>query len=414
MDQLTTLANGIRVVSETVPYAHGVAIGVWIDTGSRDEPERYAGISHFIEHLVFKGTERRTARDIAEELDAVGGELNAFTEKEQTCYYVKVLPEHVEVALDVLGDMILHAALDPPEFEREKNVIIEEIKLHEDTPEDLVHDVLAHTLWPRHPLGRSIIGRPEVIEALQRDEVLAYLRRQYAPSRTVIAAAGNLEHGRLVKLAGRFFGEMKGEAEARVTSPLEASHEEVSLTRPAEQVHFCLGMRGYGQCEEERYALGLVDTALGGGMSSRLFQEVRENRGLCYSIGSYTAAHREGGMFAVFASASPETAEEVEDLSRREMAQLAREGLGDAELERAKNQIRGAVLLGLDSMSGRMTRLAKSLLYYDRIIPVDEVVEKITRVTPDEARRVAGEVFGSGEFAYAAIGPLEDDDDGDD
>jgi predicted Zn-dependent peptidase len=407
MCQITTLPNGIRVVSETVPHAHSVALGIWIDAGARDETDHSAGISHFIEHMLFKGTERRSARRIAEELDAIGGQLNAFTEKEYTCYYCKLLPEHLSIGMDVLADMILHSVLDPEELEREKNVILEEIKHHEDTPEDLVHDVFAHTLWPRHPLGRPVIGRAEVIESLTREQVCQYIREQYAPVRTVIAAAGNLEHSDLVDQSQGLFGAMAGEASGRSTDPPEAAWETVSLTRPVEQVHFCLGTRGCSQIDDDRYALGLIDTALGGGMSSRLFQEIRERRGLCYAIGSYTASYREGGLLAVYAGTSPDKLAEVESLSRSELAAVAGQGLTEEELLRAKNQIRGAILLGMDSMSARMTRLAKSLLYYDRVVPVDEVVDKLTAVAAEDVLRVAASLLGEGEFAYAAIGPFE-------
>jgi predicted Zn-dependent peptidase len=407
---VTTLANGIRVVSETVPYANSVAIGVWVDVGARDESEPLSGISHFLEHLLFKGTARRTARAIAEELDFVGGQLNAFTDKEHTCYYAKVLPEHVPVALDVLGDMLQHSLLDPEELEREKNVIIEEIKQHEDTPEELVHDVFVTALWPDHPLGRPVIGRAEVIEALSRHQVVDYLRRHYVPARTLIAAAGNLCHADLVTLVEQCFDGARGSDPAREAGILATTAAAISLARPVEQVHFCLGTRGCSQIDPDRYALGVIDSAVGGGMSSRLFQEVREKRGLCYSIGSYTASYREGGLFAVYAGTSLENLEEVQALSRTELAAVAADGLGDEELERAKNQIRGAILLGLDSMSGRMTRLAKSLLYYDRVVPAAEVVDRIQQVTSEDVRRVAAALFSGGEYAIAAIGPFDDSD----
>jgi predicted Zn-dependent peptidase len=408
MCSITTLPNGIRVVSETVPWAHSVAVGIWIDTGARDETEANSGISHFIEHMLFKGTERRSAQQIAEELDAIGGQLNAFTDKEYTCYYCKVLPEHLEIVLEVIADMVQHSLMEPEELEREKQVILEEFKHLEDTPEDLVHDLFVATLWPRHPLGRPVIGRPEVIEGLTREAVCDFVRRRYVPGRTLVAAAGNLQHEQLVEAAGRLFGAMEGDGGGREEAAPEATAEVVTLSKPVEQVHFCLGTRGCSQLDEDRYALGILDTALGGGMSSRLFQEIREKRGLCYSIGTYTASYREGGLLAVYAGTSPENVEQVQDLSRRELAAVAREGLGPEELDRARNQIRASVLLSLDSVSGRMSRLAKSLLYYGRILDVEEIVTRIAAVTAADAQRVAAELFGSGEFACAAIGPFEE------
>lgn len=400
------MPNGIRVVSERVRHAHSVAIGIWVDTGSRAEAECDAGISHFIEHLVFKGTERRSARQIAEEFDAIGGHLDAFTDKECTCFYAKVLPENVNDTLDVLSDMLRNSLVDAEELEREKNVILEEIKQHQDSEEDLVHDLFAGVLWPTHPLGRPVLGRPEVIEGLTRRHVLEQLHRRYQPGRIILSAAGNCEHEDLVEACERLMGDMQGLSDTLEHVPPDPSPGSVTLSRPAEQVHFCLGCRGFGQLEDDRYPLALIDTAMGGGMSSRLFQEVREKRGLCYSIGSYSSAYREGGMFAIYAATSLENLEEVQDLSRRELATVAREGLGGDELQRAKNQIRSGMLLGLDSMSGRMTRLGRNLMYYGRIVPTDEVVSRIENVSVDETQRVASQLFTGERYAEARIGPF--------
>jgi predicted Zn-dependent peptidase len=405
MYDITTLENGVRVVTESVPYAQSVSLGLWVDSGARDETDADAGISHFIEHLLFKGTERRSAQEIAEALDAVGGQLNAFTDKEYTCYYAKVLPEHTDLALDILADMLQNSVLDPDEIEREKDVIVEEIKRHEDTPDELIHDIFLTTLWPGHPLGRSVIGRPEVIQGLTREQIVAYLRHHYTPGRMVLAAAGNLQHAQIVAMAERYLGSLTGASEARSPVAPAVHAGDTRLRRSTEQVHFCLGTRGFTQIEEDRYALGIIDAAVGGGMSSRLFQEVREKRGLCYAIGSYTASYREAGMFAVYAGTSPKNARIVRDLVHEELTKVANDGLGEEELQRAKNQIRGAILLGLDSMSGRMTRLGKTVLYYDRVIPPSEVVEKIENVSPDEIRRIAAAIF-DGDYAYAAVGPI--------
>jgi predicted Zn-dependent peptidase len=409
MYQFARSSNGIRIVTERVPYVQSVSLGIWVDTGGRDETDAVAGISHFIEHLLFKGTQRRSAQQIAEELDAVGGQINAFTDRENTCYYVKVLPEHVPLAQDVLADMLLNSVLDPEEIAREKNVILEEIKRHEDTPDELVHDVFAETLWPGHPLGRSVIGRAEVIESLTREQIAAYLKEQYLPGRMVVAAAGNLDHDSLVAEVEKTLGQMPAGERGHEQIPPSVSTAETEVPKPTEQVHFCLGTRGYNQNEEDRYVLGLIDSAVGGGMSSRLFQEVREKRGLCYSIGSYTASFREAGMFTVYAGTSPDTAEQVRELSVKELRDVAQKGLTAHELQRSKNQIRGAVLLSLDSMSTRMTRIGKSMLYYDRVISPSEVVEKIEAITEADVRRVSAEIFGH-DYAYAAVGPFGDDD----
>lgn len=406
MYQFARTANGIRIVTERVPYVQSVSLGIWVDTGGRDETDSTAGISHFIEHLLFKGTERRSAQSIAEELDAVGGQINAFTDREYTCYYVKVLPEHVPLAQDILADMLQHSVLDPEEIAREKNVILEEIKRHEDTPDELVHDLFAETLWPEHPLGRSVIGRAEVIEALTRDQIVTFLREEYLPSRMVVAAAGNLDHDTIVAGVEETLGSMPAGERRHELYPPRVSDHEIAVPKPTEQVHFCLGTRGYNQNEDERYGLGLIDSAIGGGMSSRLFQEVREKRGLCYAIGSYTASYREAGMFAVYAGISPENTDQVRELVSKELRDVASDGLKPEELQRAKNQIRGAVLLSLDSMSTRMTRIGKSMLYYDRVISPTEVVEKIEAVSDGDVRRISAEILGS-DYAYAAVGPFD-------
>lgn len=414
MYEFASTSNGIRIVTERVPYVQSVSLGIWVDTGGRDETDSIAGMSHFLEHLLFKGTERRSAQQIAEELDAVGGQINAFTDKEYTCYYVKVLPEHVPLAQDVLADMLQHSILDPEEIDREKNVIIEEIKRHEDTPDELVHDIFTQTLWPEHPLGRSVIGRPEVIEGLTREQIVAFLKEQYLPSRMVVAAAGNLDHDAMVAGVEKTMGGLPAGKRGHDLFPPRVSGAEVQVPKPTEQIHFCLGTRGYNQEEDERYALGLIDTVVGGGMSSRLFQEVREKRGLCYAIGSYTASFREAGLFTVYAGTSPDTADQVRELVVHELRRVAREGITPEELQRAKNQIRGAVLLGLDSTTTRMNRIGKSMLYYDRVISPAEVVEKVEAVTDADVRRISTEIFARDDYAYAAVGPFngfQSDDD---
>jgi predicted Zn-dependent peptidase len=302
--------------------------------------------------------------------------------------------------------------LDPEEIGREKNVILEEIKRHEDTPDELVHDLFAETLWPGHPLGRSVIGHAEVIEGLTREQIVDFLREQYLPARMVVAAAGNLDHEAIVAGVEATMGGMPVGERGHELYPPRVSGNEIEVPKPTEQVHFCLGTRGYNQDEEDRYALGLIDSAVGGGMSSRLFQEVREKRGLCYAIGSYTASYREAGMFAVYAGTSPESADQVRELVVKELHDVAERGITAEELQRAKNQIRGAVLLSLDSMSTRMTRIGKSMLSYDRVISPAEVVEMVEKVTDADTRRIGAEILGSGDFAYAAVGPFEADEGG--
>lgn len=405
----STLPNGIRVLSESVPYVDSVSVGVWIDVGARDEHGKSRGASHFIEHMLFKGTERRSARQIADEMDSIGGHLNAFTDKETTWYYAKVLSEHLETAADVLSDMILHSVIDPVELERERNVILEEVKRHEDTPDDLVHDIFAQTLWHGHPLGNSVIGTKSSIEGFTRESLKEFIDRAYTPDNVVISAAGNLDHEDFVSLIGNYFGGMSGTQSPKHLTPPTPTGGSKITPKPIEQVHFCIGTKGYDQYSPDKYILAVLDALLGGGMSSRLFQEIRENRGLVYTIGSYSASYREGGMFTVYAGTSVENAELCIDLVKKEFDLVKCSKVDEAEMMRAKNQIRGALVLGQESMSNRMSRMANSELYFGRIIPVQEIIDAIMRVTDDDVLRVANELFVDDKLAFSAVGPFRRD-----
>jgi len=403
----TTLANGVRVVTEQVPHVQSVAMGIRLDSGARDEPDELAGISHVLEHMVFKGTKRRTARDIAEEFDAVGGQLDAFTSKEYTGYSARVLPEHVPLALDILTDMLRHPLLDESELELEKSVILEEYKSLEDAPEEYVHDVFSRTLWPRHPLGRPVIGNPEVISRLTRADLLEHLTANYLPGRLICVAAGNVEHDLFASELQRQLGDLEGGGEGRLLTAPESVLEKCLVSRPTEQAHFCMGTAAVDENDPDRWAVRVLNLVLGGGMSSRLFQEIREKRGLCYSIGSEAVSYREGGMFVVYADTSPEQLDAVRDLARQEMMNVAQNGITAGELERARNQVRAAMLLSLDDLGSRMNRLARSLLYHGRVIEPEELVACIEAVTLEDTRRVAHRLFGGGEFAFAAVGPFK-------
>lgn len=404
--ETTVLPNGIRVVSETVDYVQSVSIGIWVGVGERDEPATHLGISHFIEHMLFKGTQRRSARQIADEIESRGGHLNAFTDKEYTCFYASALAEHTPVVMDVLSDMLTHSLLDPAEIEREKGVVLEEIKLHNDTPEDLIHDLFAQTLWRRHPLGRPVIGQARTVSALQREDLVQYLQAHYTPDRVVVAASGNVPHGKIVELTQQHLGSLSGTARIRRSSPPVPSGAAKIVRRPTEQVHFCIGSQAFSHTDDERYPLTILDTVLGGNMSSRLFQEIREKRGLAYTIGSYSLSYMEGGLFAIYGGTSPQTFQQVVDLTRAEMAKVKAESITDEELAKAKTQIRGALVLGLESMRGRMMRMGKSLLYYGRVIPLEEITAKITSVTHDDIVRVARTLFDDRAVTMAAVGPL--------
>ena len=402
-----TLPNGVRVLTENMPHVQSVSIGIWVSTGSRDEEDANRGISHFMEHMLFKGTETRTARQIADEFDSIGGQLNAFTDKEFTCYYAKVLSEHLPIALDVLSDMFLNSVLDPQEIALEKNVVLEEIKRHEDTPEDLVHDAFVQAVWGSHPLGKPVLGTVKSVEGLSRDDLLEFMRTKYAPDSVVVAAAGDVSHEDLVARIGELFGGIEGNKVPHVQVAPAFTNESVLADKVTEQVHFCIGTPGFSQLDPERYALALLDATLGGGMSSRLFQEIREKRGLAYSIGSYTAAYREGGFFTVYGGTSLESIDEVLDLVRAEFANVRKDNISPEELSKAKNQIRGALVLAQESSTNRMMRMAKSEIYFGRDIPLEELLGSIMKVDHSDIARVTDRIFGDLQFPVVAFGPFK-------
>lgn len=403
----TILPNGVRLLSERIPYVDSVSVGVWIEAGARDEDAARLGTSHFLEHMLFKGTATRSARQIADEMDSLGGHLNAFTDKEFTCYYAKVLGEHLEKALDVISDMVLHSVFDPEEISREKNVVLEEIKRHEDTPEDEVHDLLAQTLWKGHKLGNAVIGSRSVVKAMTREDLLSHMTTFYCPDALVIAAAGNVDHVAFVDLVSAAFGGLKGKRPPRNDKPVTPHLEARIKDKSTEQIHFCLGTAGFPQHSKDKYALAAVDSVLGGGMSSRLFQEIRESRGLAYAIGSYSASYREAGLFAIYGGTSVDNVAMVVELARKECESIGRYSVTDDELVRAKNQIRGALVLGQESMSNRMSRLAKSELYFGRIIRMEEIISAIVGVSKDDVAGVASHLFNDSRFAVSAIGPFK-------
>ena len=404
--EITTLSNGVRVVSENVPYVQSASVGIFVGVGSRDEDDRVRGISHFIEHMLFKGTAKRTARQIADEIESRGGHLNAFTDKESTTYQARVLAEHTPLALDILTDMLLSSQHDPEEIEREKRVVIEEIKMYEDTPEEMVHELFEETLWEAHPLGKSIIGSEATVSGLSRDDLMAHIQMRYRPDRIVVSAAGNIDHSELVALAEQTVGALSGTAPERVLkTPSPSGKSEKKGRRDIEQTHFCLGTEAYSKHEKQRYALSILNNVLGGNMSSRLFQEIREKRGLAYAIGSYARSYQDGGHFCVYGGTSPDTYEEVLDLTRKEFASVRSKGLSDDELAKAKTQVRGGLVLGLENMNARMNRYGDSLLSHGRVIPISEILEEYESVTHAKIGEAAERVMNESKLTLTAIGP---------
>ncbi|HLU40918.1 MAG TPA: pitrilysin family protein [Microthrixaceae bacterium] len=402
----TRLSNGIRLVTERMSEARSVTIGVWIGVGGRDEPAELAGASHFLEHLLFKGTSTRSARAIAEAIDAVGGEMNAFTSREHTAYYTRLPGDRVEVGVEILGDVLTDPAFRPHEVDAERLVILEEILMNLDMPEDHVHTLLADALFPGHPLGREVLGSRETVEAVTRDEIAAFFERWYRPRNLVIAAAGAVDHEYLAEAFEGSLGRLSGGEPPQRTAPppsplpLHVHHDDT------EQAHLALGWRGISHHDEERYAFVLANQVLGGGMSSRLFQEVREERGLCYSVYSWASAYADSGTAGIYAGTAPSRVAELVAVLDDEIAKLVASGVTEEELRVAKGFVAGSLVLGLEDSASRMARLGRSLMARDEIITVDEQLARIDAVTVADVDEVAARVFG-GPRSAALIGPVD-------
>jgi predicted Zn-dependent peptidase len=411
----TEHASGLRVITERMPGVRSVALGFWALAGSRDEPPPISGSSHFLEHLLFKGTRTRTAKDIAEAFDAVGGDVNAFTAKEYTCFYCRVLDRDLPLAVDHLTDMLQRSVIREPDFRSEKQVILEEINVHEDTPDDLVHDVFTETLWPKHDLGRPILGTKKSIKAATRDQVRRFYRRHYTPGNLVVVAAGNVRHETLIELLARGMeigavredgtaGKIR-EGDGEAPPP---SGRSVTKRRDTEQAHICVGTNGLPRNDPDRFAFGVINTALGGGMSSRLFQEIREKRGLAYSAYSYHSQFADAGMFCAYAGTTPTKAKEVVSIIRGELEDVASKGLAPDEFDRAKGHMKGSLVLSLEDPGGRMSRLGRSEISHGEILSVSGLLRRIDAVSPDDAQRVAERVLGQ-PITTTVLGPFAKD-----
>ncbi len=402
------LDNGVRIVTEKVPSVRSVALGIWVGAGSRHENEKIAGISHFIEHLMFKGTENRSATDIAEALDAVGGQLNAFTTKEFTCYYAKILDEHFDLALDVLSDMFFNSTFTEKAIEKERGVIEEEIKMYEDTPDELIHDLFVQTAWPDHPLGKPILGTVRSLEAITRNDIINYIDRHYTANNIVVAVAGNIDHQIVQNKIARIFEKMKPAPKPEGILPPSTTNADTSnISRDTGQVQICLGTGGLPQGDERIYSVYILNNVLGGGLSSRLVQSIREERGLAYSVYSYHSAFCDTGLFTFYAGTSPTKYDEVIGLLIKEVKDIMQNGITERELNRTKEQIKGNLYLGLESVSSRMTRIGRTELCLNRIITPEEVVKKISAVTLDDVKAIANTLFKDYRFTLSTIGPLE-------
>ena len=408
MYQKVILDNGAKILTEEVPYVRSVAIGIFVDVGSRDELQENSGISHFIEHLMFKGTKRRTAKQIAETLDAVGGQLNAFTTKEYTCYYAKVIDEHLGLAIDLLTDMVFNSNFAAADIDRERNVILEEIKMYEDAPDEQVHDIFVRSLWQEHVLGRPIIGEAEIIKNLTSEDIIAYYKKYYVPGNLVISVVGNIKHEEVVNTLNSLMVNLKGERPDKVLSLPKPFKEIVCREKDTEQVHLCFGTQGLKLTHEDIYVMQVLNTVLGGGISSRLFQEVREQRGLVYSIYSYHSSYHDSGIFCIYAGLSKLNVEQVLELIVKELRDIQKNGVTEDELRRTKDQLKGNLLLSLESINVRMSRLGKSEFYLGKVTTPEEIVEKVNRVTNEGMQKMAQDILEPRNFSLVSIGPWQE------
>jgi predicted Zn-dependent peptidase len=389
-----------------MPHVRSVSIGVWLTRGSRHETAKRGGIAHFVEHMLFKGTNSRSAEDIAQSIDSIGGQLDAFTAKEYASYYIKVLDEHLPLAVDILSDIVLHPAFNPEDIEREKKVVLEEIKMVEDTPDDLVHEMFTQSLWEGHPLGRPILGTPETVEALTQESLRAYFSGAYTAPNFIVSAAGNIEHARVRDLVSRAF-EGTGVAPARAAEqPPGVVPQVIIRDKELEQSHLCLGTSSYAQNHDDRYATYILNTVLGGSMSSRLFQNVREKRGLAYAVFSGLSAYRDAGSFTVYAGCAGDAAGQVIDLVVEELKGIKETPVADAELRRAKDHLKGSLMLSLENTASRMSHLARQEIYFDRQFGLDETLDGIERIAPEDVQRVARDLFSNGALGATVLGPV--------
>ncbi len=405
--QKFVLSNGVRVLVENVSHVQSAAIGIWCQTGSRLERENQEGISHLIEHMLFKGTEKRTAEQIAQEIEGRGGHLNAFTDREQTCYYARVLAEDAIHALDVLSDMIIRARLRKEDLELEKSVVQEEIKKYEDSPEDLVHDLHARNRWGAHPLGKPIIGTHDSVGGFNPSDLKEYMTERYCAGKTLVSIAGNVNAEKFRDACEEKLSELRNDFELPVEPPPLSNSGEFVTKKPVEQVHFCVGGDCINLLDERRATVSIMDAILGGSMSSRLFQEIREKRGLVYAIGSYSALYREAGSFVIYGGTSPSQWEQVKELILKELAKIRNEPVSVEELERTKQMIKGSIVLALEGMSSRMHRMARNEMVFGRDIPIEETIAKIDAVTPKNIQSLANEFLDEGDLTTTLIGSIE-------
>lgn len=405
--QRHVLPNGLIVITETMPHVRSVSVGIWLNNGSRREIAAENGTAHFLEHMVFKGTERRSAEDIAREMDSVGGMLDAFTSKEQICFNAKVLDEHLPIAFDVLADLVLRPKLDADDVRKERQVVLEEIKMDSDNPEYLLHDIFTRGFWPDHALGRPILGTPETVKNFSREGILTRFRKWFAPDHIVVTAAGNVPHEHVLALVEKEFGQLSPSGEPDPESaPTTAAPIQLQTKKELEQVHLCIGVPCIPLADDRRFAVAVLNNLLGGGMSSRLFQNIREKQGLAYAVFSELTPYSDAGMLSVYAGTAQETVGKVLDLTVAEFHAMKESPVAEEELLRAKNHLKGSLMLSLESTSSRMSNLARQELYFHRFTTLDEILMAIDTVTREQVQSLAQDFFKTEQIAATVLGPL--------
>ena len=399
--------NGLRLLTESMPDVRSVSVGVWLTRGSRHEDDQRAGIAHFVEHMLFKGTATRSAENLAQAIDSMGGQLDAFTAKECASYYIKVLDEHLPRAFDILSDIVLNPVFHGEDIEREKKVVLEEIKMVEDTPDDLVHELFTQQFWHGHPMGRPILGTRETVEQLTQESLREHFRRTYTARNFIVSAAGNLEHDRVRELVSGAFDGLPADGQPVQSSAPIVVPKLVIRNKELEQSHVCLGASSYPQDHEDRYVSYILNTVLGGSMSSRLFQNVREKRGLAYAVGSSLSAYRDTGSLTVYAGCDTQVVGEVIDLVMEELRGIKATPMPEMELRRAQDHLKGSLMLSLENTASRMSHLARQEIYFGRQFSLDETLAGVEGVTADDVQRVAQDLFGNGPLAATVLGPSD-------
>lgn len=405
--EVTRLSNGIRVITERMPHVRSIAVGVWVGTGSRSEHPREIGISHFLEHMLFKGTHTRTAEGIAREVDSIGGNLDAFTGKELVGFNIKVLDEHLPIALDILADLVLHPRFDPEDLEKEKGVILEELKMELDNPEYVVHELFTSRFWPDHPLSKSILGSRKTIQSFTRDQLAKYHASIYVPENLMITAAGNLNHSRLIELAEQHFAGVSGQLPKLPDPPAVTGAEITVKKKRLQQALVCVGVPALPIAHPRRYSWFVLNTLMGGGMSSRLFQSIRERQGLAYSVFSELNLYRDTGCFGIYAGTAATTVDKVIASVIEEFRKLKADGIPAEELRRSKDHMKGSLMLSLESTGSRMSNLARQFMYFDRYHSLDEMVRLTESVTAEDVLAMASESFQPEKLAVTVLGPLD-------